>query len=59
LSFQTKFGKIRIKLAKWDGRIINVPPEYEDCKRVALKKRISLKEVFEEARKKAIASLKS
>jgi uncharacterized protein (DUF111 family) len=59
LSFQTKFGKIRFKLAKWDGKIINVSPEYEDCKRLALKKRISLKEVFEEARKEATASLKS
>jgi len=59
LSFQTKFGKIRFKLAKWDGKIINVSPEYEDCKRLAIKKRISLKEVFEEARKEAIASLKS
>ena len=59
LSFQTKFGKIRFKLAKWDGKIINVSPEYEDCKRLAIKKRISLKEVFEEARKEGIASLKS
>ncbi len=59
LSFQTKFGKMRFKLAKWDGKIINVSPEYEDCKRLALKKRISLKEVFEEVRKEIIASLKS
>ena len=59
LSFQTKFGKMRFKLAKWDGKIINVSPEYEDCKRLALKKRISLKEVFEEVRKEVLASLKS
>ena len=58
LSFQTKFGKIQFKLAKWDGKIINVSPEYEDCKKLALKKRISLKEVFEEARKVAQSSLK-
>ena len=59
LSLRTKYGKIRFKLARWDGKMINVSPEYEDCKRLALEKRVSLKEVFEEARKKAIVSLKS
>ena len=59
LSLRTKYGKIRFKLARWDGKIINVSPEYEDCKRLALEKRVSLKEVFEEAKKKAIVSLKS
>jgi uncharacterized protein (DUF111 family) len=35
--------------------MVNLSPEYEDCKRLALKKRVSLKEVFEEARKEAMA----
>ena len=59
LSLRTKYGKIRFKLARWDGKMINVSPEYEDCKRLALEKRISLKEIFEEAKKEAMAYLKS
>jgi uncharacterized protein (TIGR00299 family) protein len=58
LTLQTKHGKIRFKLARWTGRIVNLSPEYEDCKRLALKKRIPLKEVFEEAKREAMNHLK-
>ena len=54
LTRETKYGKIRFKLARWDGRIVNLSPEYEDCKRSALKKGVPLKEVFEEAKRVAI-----
>ena len=53
--FDTKYGKIRFKLARWEGAVINVSPEYEDCKRLALKREIPLKEVFEEAKRLAVA----
>jgi hypothetical protein len=51
---ETKYGKIRFKLARWEGRAVNLSPEYEDCKRLALGKGIPLKEVFEEAKRVAI-----
>jgi uncharacterized protein (TIGR00299 family) protein len=51
---ETKYGKIRFKLARWEGKIVNLSPEYEDCKRLALKNRVPLKEVFEEAKRVAI-----
>jgi uncharacterized protein (TIGR00299 family) protein len=54
LTQETKYGKIRFKLAKWDGRLVNFSPEYEDCKRLALEKRIPLKEIFEEAKRLAV-----
>jgi hypothetical protein len=50
---RTKYGKIRFKLARWEGRIVNLSPEYEDCKRLALEKGVPLKEVFEEAKRVA------
>jgi uncharacterized protein (TIGR00299 family) protein len=53
LTQETKYGKIRFKLAKWEGKVVNLSPEYEDCKRLALEKRVPLKEVFEEARRVA------
>jgi uncharacterized protein (TIGR00299 family) protein len=59
LTIETKYGKIRFKLARWEGRVVNLSPEYEDCKRLALDKRVPLKEVFEEARKEAIPFQKS
>jgi uncharacterized protein (DUF111 family) len=41
-------------MAKWQGRIVNLAPEYEDCKRMSLKKKIPLKEIFEEVRKEGM-----
>ena len=54
LTQETKYGKIRFKLAKWEGKVVNLSPEYEDCKRLALEKRVPLKEVFEEAKRVAL-----
>jgi uncharacterized protein (TIGR00299 family) protein len=59
LTKETKYGKIRFKLARWEGRIVNLSPEYEDCKRLALKNGIPLKEVFEEAKRVAITLQKN
>jgi len=54
IRLRTKYGTLRFKLARWEGKKVNLSPEYEDCKKVALKKRIPLKEVFEEARRIAL-----
>jgi hypothetical protein len=51
---ETRYGKIRFKLAQWEGKVVNLSPEYEDCKRLALEKRVPLKKVFEEAKRVAI-----
>jgi uncharacterized protein (TIGR00299 family) protein len=58
IALNTKYGRIHFKLARWEGRSINLSPEYEDCKQLALKKRVPLKEVFEEAKKESIGLLK-
>jgi len=54
LTGKTKYGKIRFKLARWEGKVVNLSPEYEDCKRLALEKKVPLKEVFEEAKRVGI-----
>jgi len=38
--------------------MVNLAPEYEDYKRLALKKRVPLKEGFEETRKEAMNLLR-
>jgi len=48
---QTKYGRIRFKVSRWEGRVVNLSPEYEDCKKLALEKGIPLKQIFEEAKK--------
>ena len=46
----TKYGVINFKVAKFGDEIINITPEYEDCKREALEKGVPLKNVIEEVR---------
>jgi uncharacterized protein (TIGR00299 family) protein len=47
---QTKYGPVKVKVAELGGGSINAAPEYDDCKRLALAKRVPLKELMEHAR---------
>jgi pyridinium-3,5-bisthiocarboxylic acid mononucleotide nickel chelatase len=59
LPFETQFGKIRFKLARWDGRLINLSPEYEDCRKAALAMGQPLKTVLESTKREALGQLES
>lgn len=50
-TIKTKYGKIRIKISKLDGKIKNATPEYEDCVGIARKFRIPLRGVYKEVNK--------
>ena len=54
---ETPYGLIKFKVAKTGNRTVNVSPEYEDCKRVAMEKNIALKDVLEAAGSVAIKSI--
>jgi uncharacterized protein (TIGR00299 family) protein len=54
-SLKTKYGMVRFKSARWEGKKVNLSPEYEDCKNLALKTKRPLKEIYDEARKEANA----
>jgi hypothetical protein len=41
-------------VSRWEGKVVNLSPEYEDCKRLALEKGVPLKQIFEEAKKEII-----
>lgn len=48
---KTKYGTVRVKIASLDGKILNVNPEYEDCKKIARAKRVPFKEVYNQVLK--------
>jgi hypothetical protein len=56
-AIQTQYGAINFKVAKIGHRTINVAPEYEDCKRAALKSGVPLKQVMEDARARGFNDL--
>jgi len=47
---QTKYGPVHVKVAEVNGSAINATPEYDDCKQLALEKKIPLKEIMDQAR---------
>jgi hypothetical protein len=50
-SMETLYGRINFKIAKIGNETINVAPEYEDCLRAALERKVPLKRVMAEANK--------
>ena len=49
-TLETMYGAVRIKIAKSRDEIINISPEYDDCKQLALEKNIPLKIVIEKVK---------
>jgi len=48
---KTKYGLINVKVGKYKGRVRTISPEYEDCKKIADRKGIPIKKVYDEAKK--------
>lgn len=46
---QTRYGRVRVKIAHQPNGQVNCAPEYDDCKRLAQEKNIALKRVYEAA----------
>ncbi|MFN4227476.1 MAG: nickel pincer cofactor biosynthesis protein LarC [Candidatus Ratteibacteria bacterium] len=44
---KTPLGNIRIKKSYINGKVINVAPEYDDCKKIAEQEQIPLKKVYQ------------
>ena len=45
----TRFGEVRVKVARADGRVQQVSPEFDDCRKLAEEKNVPLHEVMEQA----------
>ena len=46
---ETIYGKIPVKIGMRNGSIITISPEYEDCRKKAMQKKVSIRKVYEEA----------
>lgn len=53
---QLPYGKVRVKVSTGSDGIMNVIPEYEDCKRIALEKGLPLKDVIELAKRRGMTA---
>jgi uncharacterized protein (DUF111 family) len=49
-TIETPFGAMQVKVKLLGGRVISAAPEYEECRRIAMERALSLEEVYEVAR---------
>ena len=49
VTVDTPHGRVRMKLARMNGRVLNAAPEYEDCRKLAREKSVPLKQVMADA----------
>ncbi len=45
----TDYGEVKCKVSAYDGKIVSISPEYEDCRRLAEEKNVPLKAVWQDA----------
>ena len=48
---KTRFGDVEVKCSFFEGRIVNEKPEFEQCRQLALKHRVTLEEIQKEVYK--------
>ena len=50
MKIETPWGEVQIKIARWpSGQVANASPEYEDCRVIAARHGLALKQVMQEA----------
>lgn len=55
--FKTSLGQVQVKISTFKGNLINFSPEYEDCKKIALKQNLPLRKVYELVKKEINSKL--
>jgi hypothetical protein len=45
----TRFGEVRLKISRTEGRVRHASPEFDDCRKLAEEKNVPLQEVMEQA----------
>jgi hypothetical protein len=48
----TRFGEVRVKVARIDGIVRQASPEFEDCRKLAEEQNVPLQQVMEEVMRK-------
>jgi pyridinium-3,5-bisthiocarboxylic acid mononucleotide nickel chelatase len=49
-SFPSRFGEVRVKTSRAGNSLVKISPEYEDCRKIARKTSIPLREIIDEIR---------
>lgn len=56
---KTPYGPVNVKVGSLDGGVLKISPEYEDCKKIARREKLSIKKIYEDVRKLAGLNIKN
>ena len=45
---KTPYGSVNIKIGRLDGKIVQAAPEFDDCNKISLNKKLSVKFIYDE-----------
>jgi len=46
VEFESSYGKVRVKVKRFDDEIVSIAPEYDECKQIAAGKNVALRDVY-------------
>jgi len=46
VEFDSSYGKVRVKVKRFEDEVISIAPEYDECKKIAAGKNIPLRDVY-------------
>lgn len=49
VTVRTDYGDVKVKVSRVDGKVLQVTPEFEDCRKLAVEKGVALQRVISEA----------
>jgi hypothetical protein len=52
---KTPFGRVTVKLGRFDGKVVQAAPEFESCKKLAARAKVPLKKVYDAANRAILA----
>jgi len=46
VEFESSYGKVRVKVKRFEDEVVSIAPEYDECKKIAAEKHVPLRDVY-------------
>jgi uncharacterized protein (TIGR00299 family) protein len=46
VEFESSYGKVKVKVKRFEDEVVSIAPEYDECKKIAAEKNIPLRDVY-------------
>jgi len=46
VEFESSYGKVKVKVKRFEDKVVSIAPEYDECKKIAAERTIPLRDVY-------------